>query len=245
MDTILTMYGTGEGEPPKPDEVARALAESGWEDVRVDERGRVIASLPTSLVPENLDSLEVSWSLYHGGYVCHLRPRDPEGVLRSGFDVPGLPTPEEAAHSATLERGLCACGLYWEEFERWLYLHRKLEDTAGAVARFVLEDLENRCWRRTGHFGGWLSSSAPGAPEKREWSWHDHLRDEHGADRDSLRGFRSAHRAFLADLEEYWERYGAIPTPPPPPDRYRIEPFLHVPMHVLLGFTDGCGRRGR
>ncbi|MDP9437210.1 MAG: hypothetical protein M3P49_00440 [Actinomycetota bacterium] len=106
------------------------------------------------------------------------------------------------------------------DFEFWLYEQRHRQDRTGAVARFVIEDLEKGCWPDSTHMFIYYKRT----DEEQRRAWVNHLLAEHDPVSGAISVFREVHAEYVAAydrrLEWKWveeERYGGAfncPTMP-------------------------------
>lgn len=104
------------------------------------------------------------------------------------------------------------------DFEFWLYGQRHRQDRTGAVARFVLEDLEKGCWPET--FDLWCYYKR--TEEEQRQAWVNHLAGVHILAWESIEIFCEVHAEYVAAYHRRmdWEmaedeRRGGIRYGPP------------------------------
>lgn len=91
------------------------------------------------------------------------------------------------------------------DFEEWLDRQKGRQDRTGAVARFVLEDLERGCWPDS--IGLW--SEYKRNDEERQQAWVHHLIARHDMPSESVTIFREVHAEYVEAYRRYLEWYRA------------------------------------
>ncbi len=97
------------------------------------------------------------------------------------------------------------------QFGFWLDQQRHRQDRTGAVARFVIEDLEKGCWPDSTHMFIYYKRT----DEEQRGAWVNHLLAEHDPACGAISVFREVHAEYVAAWESYqgwcaaeWERRG-------------------------------------
>ncbi len=87
------------------------------------------------------------------------------------------------------------------DFEEWLDRQKGREDRTGAVARFVIEDLERGCWPDS--ISIWNMYQRTDEEQRRAWA--SHLTCDHAMPRRSIEIFREVHAEYVEVYRRYLE----------------------------------------
>ena len=96
--------------------------------------------------------------------------------------------------------------LRWTDFEGWLAEQTERQDEVGAIARFVIADLERGCWPDSNSidskYAWW---GADKARERQLRAWRTHLAVPHDQPTKTFLAFEHAHREYVEADERNFE----------------------------------------
>ena len=87
------------------------------------------------------------------------------------------------------------------DFEEWLDNQRQRQDRTGAVARFVIEDLERGCWPDPTDLFIWYKRT----DEEQRQAWVNHLVGKHRMPPRSIEIFCEVHAEYLGACRRWFE----------------------------------------